>query len=244
MNKIKFISSLKDDLISSIDLEYKNRAPRFFKEEIFPIGVRSKDLNIIEKKYYKFLKPLNKKDFFEIINSLLQEKEHEIKTLAFKWLHRKRESFTKTDFLVFERWLKKHVNNWAHCDNFLTHSLGYLIYQHPELIGKTDSWINSNNRWLRRSASIILIYSFKYHKDKKEFNIFFSRLKEVIVKQIKDSDDLVQKGYGWSAKEASNINENLVFEFIYKYKHKLPRTALRYAIEKMTLKHKQEAMFK
>jgi 3-methyladenine DNA glycosylase AlkD len=244
MNEKKFISSLKDDLISLIDLEYKNKAQSFFKEEIFPIGLRSKDLESLEKKYFKSLKPLNKKDFFHIINSLLQEKEHEIKTLAFKCLYRKRKDFTKSDFRVFERWLKKYVNNWGHCDSFLTHSLGYLVYQYPELIQKTNSWISSNNRWLRRSASIILIYSFKYHKKKSEFNIFFSRLKNVILKQINDSDDLVQKGYGWSAKEASNIDEDLVFKFIYKHKQKLPRTALRYAIEKMSLEHKQKAMFK
>ncbi|MCF7795264.1 DNA alkylation repair protein [Patescibacteria group bacterium] len=244
MNEKKFISSLKDELKSLIDLEYKNRVQSFFKETIFPIGVRSKDLNNLEKKYFKYLKYLNKKDFFNIINSLLQEQEHEIKKLAFKWLYRRRNDFTKTDFKVFERWLKKYVNNWEHCDSFLTHSLGYLIYSYPELIDKTDSWIKSNNRWLRRSASIILIYSFKYHKNKKEFNRFFSRLKKIILEQISDSDDLVQKGYGWSAKEASNVEEGLVFRFIYKHKNKLPRTALRYAIEKMNLEYKRKAMLK
>jgi len=244
MDEKKFISSLKDDISSLIDLEYKNKVQRFFKEEVFPIGVRAKDLEKVEKQYFKDLRSLNKKDFFNIINSLLQEKEHEIKTLAFKWLYKRRKDFTKVDFKVFERWLKKYVNNWAHCDSFLTHSLGYLVYHYPELIEKTDSWINSNNRWLKRSASIILIYSFKYHNNKLEFKLFFSRLKKVILKQINDSDDLVQKGYGWSAKEASNINEDLVFDFIYKHKDKLPRTALRYAIEKMSLKHKQKAMFK
>jgi 3-methyladenine DNA glycosylase AlkD len=244
MNEKKFIFLLKEELLSLVDLDYKNKVPSFFKEEVFPIGVRAKDLEKVEKQYFKDLKDLNKKDFFNIINSLLQEQEHEIKTLAFKWLYKKRKDFTKTDFKVFERWLKKYVNNWAHCDSFLTHSLGYLIYHYPELIKKTDSWINSNNRWFRRSASIILIYSFKHHKNKLEFKLFFERLKKVILKQINDSDDLVQKAYGWSAKEASNINEDLVFDFIYKFKKQLPRTALRYAIEKMNLEHKQKEMFK
>ncbi|MFP4514799.1 MAG: DNA alkylation repair protein [Parcubacteria group bacterium] len=244
MNEKNFISSLKKDLKSLIDLEYKNRAQSFFKEKIFPIGVKSKDLNTLERKYYKNLESLSKKDFFKIINSLLQEQEQEIRSLAFKWLYTRRKDFTKTDFIVFERWLKKYVNNWAHCDSFLTHSLGYLLHSYPELIQKTDSWIKSNNRWLRRSASIILIYTFKYHKNKSQFNLFFLRLEKVILEQINDSDDLVQKGYGWSAKEASNIDEELVFKFIYKHKESLPRTALRYAIEKMNLKHKQKAMFK
>jgi 3-methyladenine DNA glycosylase AlkD len=227
-----------------LDLNHKKKVQGFFKEKISPLGVKSEDLRQIEKQYFKSLKFLNKEEFFIIIESLLQEPEHEIRTLAFKWLYKRKQDFVKADFIVFEKWLKKYVNNWAHCDNFLTHSLGYLVNKYPELIDKTDSWINSNNRWLRRSASIILIYTFKYHKNNLEFNLFFSRLKQVILKQISDSDDLVQKGYGWSAKEASNIKEDLVFKFIYKYKDSLPRTALRYAIEKMSLEHKQKAMFK
>jgi len=244
MNEKKLISSLKHDLRNLVDVDYKNNTHSFFKEEVFPIGVRSKDLKNLEKKYFNYLKSLSKKDFLNIIETLLQHKEHEIKTLALKFLYRGKKEFEKKDFIIFERWLKNYIKNWEHCDNFLTHSLGYLVYLYPELLKRTDSWINNDNRWLRRSASIILIYTFKYHNNKKEFQNFFHRLKHVILKQINDSDDLVQKGYGWSAKEAANVDESLVYKFIYKHKNKLPRTALRYAIEKMNLKYKQKAMFK
>jgi len=50
---------------------------------------------------------------------------------------------------------------------------------------------------------------------------------------LKDKDDLVQKGYGWLLKEASNFHQNEVFEYVMKNKADMPRTALRYAIEKL-----------
>ena len=48
-----------------------------------------------------------------------------------------------------------------------------------------------------------------------------------------DGDDLVQKGYGWLLKEASKSHQQEVFEYVMRKKAVMPRTALRYAIEKM-----------
>lgn len=57
-----------------------------------------------------------------------------------------------------------------------------------------------------------------------------------------DQDDLVQKGYGWLLKEASNKYLQEVFAYVMKNKAKMPRTALRYAIEKMDSDMKKKAM--
>ena len=48
-----------------------------------------------------------------------------------------------------------------------------------------------------------------------------------------DRDDLVQKGYGWMLKEASRMHQKEVFDYVLRNNKIMPRTALRYAIEKM-----------
>ena len=55
---------------------------------------------------------------------------------------------------------------------------------------------------------------------------------------------MVQKGYGWMLKAASQSHEREVFEYVIKNKKKMPRTALRYAIEKMPAEMKALAMQK
>ncbi len=55
-------------------------------------------------------------------------------------------------------------------------------------------------------------------------------------------DDLVQKGYGWMLKDASVYYQKEVFDFIMRNKNKMPRTALRYAIEKMPQSLRKKAM--
>lgn len=61
---------------------------------------------------------------------------------------------------------------------------------------------------------------------------------------LQDREDLVQKGYGWMLKEAGNRFPKEVFEYVMKHKRQMPRTALRYAIEKLPSDMRQEAMRK
>lgn len=61
---------------------------------------------------------------------------------------------------------------------------------------------------------------------------------------MKDKEDLVQKGYGWMLKVASDSHQKEVFDFVMKHKKEMKRTALRYAVEKMPLNLKQRAMAK
>jgi len=61
---------------------------------------------------------------------------------------------------------------------------------------------------------------------------------------LADEDDMVQKGYGWMLKEASNKFPNEVFEYVMNNKKEMPRTALRYAIEKLPVDKRKKAMKK
>ena len=59
-----------------------------------------------------------------------------------------------------------------------------------------------------------------------------------------DTDDMVQKGYGWLLKEESRKHQKQVLAYIQNNKKRMPRTALRYAIELMPKDLKAQAMQK
>ncbi|MBT4120550.1 MAG: DNA alkylation repair protein [Candidatus Magasanikbacteria bacterium] len=232
----EIILKIRKDLKFQVDLDYKKGCINFFKEPIKIYGVRSGNLKEIGKKYWPEVKDMNKKDFFLFVEELLKSSYNEESGLAFKWLFRRKSEYVKNDFKIFESWLKKYVTNWGKCDDFCTHAFGELILQFPELILKTKSWSKSKNRWLRRASAIIFIFPIR--KDKRFLKDIFA-VSDVL---LQDSDDLVQKGYGWTLKEASNIYQKQVFDFVVKRKDKMPRTALRYAIEKMPKNLKKQAM--
>ena len=54
----------------------------------------------------------------------------------------------------------------------------------------------------------------------------------------------MQKGYGWMLKAASQSYQKAVFDYVMRNRCNMPRTALRYAIEKMPAEMRQEAMAK
>jgi len=237
MNKI--LGEIRQELKQNIDLEYKKGAKRFFKEKINPIGVRAPINKKIASKYYKKIAYKNKLEIFNLCEKLLEKKTCEETSIAFNWARRQNKNLTKKDFFIFEKWLKKYVNNWAFCDDFCTHAFGELIFKYPQCLPRVKTWAKSKNRWLRRASAVILIYSVRKNPSSPKASMGQEKYLKNILKTadilLQDSDDLVQKGYGWSLKVAGDYYPQEVFDFVMKRKNKMPRTALRYAIEKFPL---------
>ena len=74
--------------------------------------------------------------------------------------------------------------------------------------------------------------------------MFLEDIVEIAGILLQDNDDLVQKGYGWMLKASSEARCKEIFDFVIKHKDVMPRTALRYAIEKMPKEMKTAAMVK
>jgi 3-methyladenine DNA glycosylase AlkD len=115
--------------------------------------------------------------------------------------------------------------------------LGHFIYKFPEYFPKVKKWVVSKNRWVRRASAVVLIYSL-------EKKISLAPVFEIADILLLDKDDMVQKGYGWMLKVASNHEPGKVFEYVMRNKKEMPRTALRYAIEKLSPDLKKQAMTK
>ncbi|XOB41080.1 MAG: DNA alkylation repair protein [Candidatus Nealsonbacteria bacterium] len=234
MNKL--LSDIRKELKKNIDLDYKKGVKRFFKEEIKVHGVRTPVVREISKKYFQKVKHLKKKEIFLLCEKLLQTGYGEQEGIAFNWAFRLYKQYERKDFKIFESWLKEYVSDWAKCDIFCSRAFGYFIYGFPEFLSEVRLWTKSKNRWLRRASAVILIYPIKRSKK------FLSHVFKTADILLMDFDDMVQKGYGWMLKETSNIYPKQVFDYVMKNKDKMPRTALRYAIEKYPQGLKKKAM--
>jgi 3-methyladenine DNA glycosylase AlkD len=90
---------------------------------------------------------------------------------------------------------------------------------------------------MRRASAVSLIVPAKHGR-------FLKESIEIADLLLTDTDDMVQKGYGWLLKEASRKHTDEVFAYVMKNKRQMPRTALRYAIELMPKELKAEAIKK
>ena len=215
----------------------KNRqdTKRFFKEEQKGYGVRTPEVRIIAKKFFEQIKDLSKTEIFGICKQLLKSGYIEEAVIAFLWSENLIKRFEPEDFGVLEKWLNSYVSNWAECDTLCNHTTASFIEKYPSYLANLKDWTKSNNRWMRRGAAVTLILPARKGK-------FLEDVFEIADSLLLDTDDLVQKGYGWMLKEASKKHQIEVFNYIMKNKAKMPRTALRYAIEKMPSELRKQAM--
>jgi 3-methyladenine DNA glycosylase AlkD len=108
---------------------------------------------------------------------------------------------------------------------------------YPEFISRLKDFAHSENRWVKRAAAVSLIIPARK-------GLFLKDIFEIADILLMDKDDMVQKGYGWMLKAASQAHQHTVFEYVMSKKAVMPRTALRYAIEKMPDDLKKMAMQK
>jgi 3-methyladenine DNA glycosylase AlkD len=231
------IEQIRQDLKKQADPVLRESSKRFFKEEILCYGMKTATVIAIAKKYWKEIKSRDRKEIFSLCEELYQSGYMEESFIVSEWAHALSGRYEKGDLVIFRHWIDSYITNWASCDGFCNHTMGDFIEQYPEYVGELKRWTQSENRWMRRAAAVSLIVPAKHGK-------FPNEAIEITDLLLTDSDDLVQKGYGWLLKEASRKHQKEVYDYVMKNKKAMPRTALRYAIELMPKDLKAEAMKK
>ncbi len=231
------IEKIRNDLRSSIDEKTKETSQNFFKERIKSYGVKIPVVNKIGKEYFEQIKSLSKSEIFNLCEKLWQSEYIEESFIACNWSYYIHKRYEPKDLLVFEKWIQNYVNNWASCDTLCNHTVGTFVEMYPDHVNRLKDYARSENRWMRRASAVTLIIPARKGK-------FLSDILEIANILLTDQDDLVQKGYGWMLKAASEANQRAIFDYVINNKAIMPRTSLRYAIEKMPKELKTAAMEK
>ena len=252
-NKEKIIlEQIRQMLIKSVDVKALASSDHFFKkgESAKIYGVKMAEVSKIAKESLLFMKEYSKQTIFELCEELWKSGYLEEAVVACAWTESLHKKYEPADFTVFERWLSNYVTNWADCDTLCNHTIGSFVMMYPDYIAKLKKWAKSPNRWVRRGSAVSLIIPARK-------GLFLNDIIEIADILLLEKDDLVQKGNGWMLKAASmsetfvkESNEikkehlEVVFNYVIKNKAIMPRTTLRYAIEKMPADLKNEAMKK
>lgn len=231
------ITEIRAELEKNIDKKTQETGQNFFKERIKIYGIKTAIVSKIGKDHFKTLKDKPKREIFDLCNTLWQSGYIEESFIACNWSYYLHKNYEPNDFIVFEKWIDNYVTNWASCDTLCNHTIGEFIEMYPEYLSKLKTFAKSENRWMRRAAAVSLIIPARKGK-------FLTDIFEIADILLLDKDDLVQKGYGWMLKAASQSHQKEVFDYVMRNKTIMPRTALRYAIEKMPKELKEKAMEK
>jgi len=184
------------------------------------MGVRVPDARKVAKKFIDL-------KFIEL-EKFLQSKIHEERFTALLILV---EKFKKADKenrrKIYKFYLKnkKQVNNWDLVDLSAHHIVGKYLLENPKEKKILNKFVSSKSMWDRRIA-IIASWAFIRNNN-------ITETLRLSKKLLSDKEDLMHKAVGWMLREAWKREDKKVEEFLIKNYNKLPRTTLRYTIERM-----------
>lgn len=229
------MSTIQEDIRKSANPIKAKLLSRYFKTgkgeygegDIF-LGITVPELRTIAKKYISL--PL--KD----VEKLLTSKIHEERFISLEILAMKFESADEKEKKeIFDFYLKnrKCINNWDLVDNSAHEILGrYLLDKDKSVLYKLAE---SSSLWDKRIA-IITTYRFIANNN-------FSETLKISEMLLKDKHDLIHKAVGWMLRELGKRDKNVEQNFLKKHYKIMPRTMLRYAIEKFP-QHERKAYLK
>jgi 3-methyladenine DNA glycosylase AlkD len=191
-------------------------------------------------KFYGIMVPITRKLVskykgleFADVEKLLSDEYHEVRLLALFMLV---EKFKKADEKVREKIVKiylrntKYINNWDLVDLSAKNTLGWYYLDKSPV--KLISLAKSKDLWEKRIA----VLSTFYFIGKKRYDTSLE-IAEIL---LHDKHDLIHKAVGWMLREVGNKSLETEENFLKKYYGEMPRTMLRYAIEKFPESRRKE----
>ncbi len=188
------------------------------------IGLTVPQLRTVAKKYSSL--PLS------LVKKLLQSEIHEYRLTALLILvDQYQESDDKNQKKIVDFYLAhtRYINNWDLVDLSADKILGgYLKRKNKSILYKLA---RSKNLWERRIATIATFYFIKNNQFEETLKI-----SEIL---LSDKQDLIHKAVGWMLREVGKRDQKVLESFLQEHYKSMPRTMLRYAIERFDEKKRK-----
>ena len=217
------------DLRSLADPDKALELARFFKTAPGDYGYGDKFLGITVPQTRKIAKKYQALDLKEI-EKLLDSKFHEFRfcglviiTLQFKKAQVSAKQAQLFNFYIRQA-KKGRINNWDLVD-VTAPIMGRHLFNEPDSLNFLSNLAASRSLWLRR-ISLLLTFAFIREGEFEPTLIISKQL-------LKDKHDLIHKAVGWCLREVGKKDEKVLTDFLDKNTTIMPRTMLRYAIERL-----------
>ena len=207
---------------AAVNRSFFKMGPGEYSEGDQFLGIRIPDLRVLVKKADAVT--------LRQTLTLLHSEWHEERLMALLLMERRFERASNDDskyaareeivtaYLANTRW----VNNWDLVDASAPSILGaWLLTRKRSLLGEL---VRSENLWERRVAIVSTLTLIRAGE--------FRDTLRLTEKLLKDPEDLMHKACGWMLREVGKRDREVLVSFLEKHAYKMPRTMLRYAIER------------
>ncbi len=218
-------------LKAAADSRTARQAKTYFKpgEEVWVFGVDTPSQRKIAGELYQRVRDdwtIN--DALAFCGILIEKREMEAKNIGIFLLARYKKSFDKNLLRKIEGWLANgFCGNWAATDALCMEMLAPLVREHPALIARLKRWTNDRSLWVRRASAVGMIHCARRGEH-------LDDVYAIVESLFKCPEDLIHKAAGWVLREAGKTDPERLERFLLEHGPKIPRTTLRYAIERFS----------
>jgi 3-methyladenine DNA glycosylase AlkD len=138
----------------------------------------------------------------------------------------KKERLARESLVDFYEEQLDRVNNWDLVDCSAYKILGAQIVSRPEQRSRLDRLANSGHLWRQRVAIVATMAQIR--------NRDYADILRLAERFLEHPHDLIHKAVGWMLREMGRRDENVLRAFLDQFAAQMPRTMLRYAIEKFS----------
>lgn len=218
-----------NEIKNSSSPEQAEKSARFFKlgkgeygeHDVF-LGLSLPSIRQIVKKYKKTVKL---KDIEELIKSPFHEVRSTAVLLAVELFAQSKSAEERQNIVEFYLCHLNYINNWDLIDISVHKILGiYCCEQNDYQI--LYNLANTDHLWSKRAAIVANWHIIKQGN--------FEPIKKITLTLCKDKADLIHKALGWMLREMGKKDLQELLNFLNSYASELPRTTLRYAIERLS----------
>lgn len=194
------------------------------------LGVTVPKQRVIANAYYNQITP-------EQVCDLLHSTIHEERlTALLMWVLQYKKGSSEEQKTIFDLYLQntEWINNWDLVDTSARDIVGAQLYEHDLSLLKKLS--TSRNIWERRIAIIATFYFIQRGE--------FGPTIELAEHYLDDTHHYIHKAVGWALRELGKKDESVLRDFLDKHATRMPRTMLRYAIERLSPQIRAEYLAK
>ncbi len=232
------IQQIKQELQKSANLEKAKIYMRFFKtgpkqygEGDQFLGLTMPEQRVIAKKYINIS--------LEVLQELITSSYHEHRMTALiilTYKYKKADEDTKKE--IYDFYIKNYnsINSWDLVDVTAPHIVGEYLLDRKSRKRILYEFATSDHLWKKRIA-IISTFTFIRNNDFQDT----INISEIL---LQDKHDLIHKAVGWMLREMGKKDEKQLINFLDKHYKIMPRTMLRYSLEKLSEEQRKHYMKK
>lgn len=219
-NLLKEITDLADPAFAEHHLRFFKTGKGQYGEGDMFYGLKVPDIRKLAKNYYQTID-------LDALNKLIKNPYHEVRLLALIMMVYK---YKKTDELeqekIYNLYLNnvEHINNWDLVDTSAEHLVGGYLFNRDRQ--KLWDLANSGHLWSERISVMSTFYFIKQGD--------YSYTVELSKHFLPHKHDLMHKATGWMLREMGKRDIKALYAFLDEFHKIMPRTMLRYAIEKLS----------